>query len=73
MNGLNRLLVSLNDLDGVFEALRNLIHDSSLQQRLSEGARRLAKERFDFDRYIDRLVEYYYEILSDRQKTGKQA
>jgi glycosyltransferase involved in cell wall biosynthesis len=72
VNGLNGFLVPLNDSDGMSETLQNLIQDSSLRQRLSEGARRLAKERFDFDRYIDQLVEYYNDLLSDRQKTGKQ-
>jgi glycosyltransferase involved in cell wall biosynthesis len=68
VHGTNGFLVPLNDSDGMSEALRNLIQDSSLQQRLSEGARRLTKERFDFDRYIDQLVEYYYEILSNRKE-----
>lgn len=63
LNGINGYVVALNDIDGMMAALLKMAEDRELHQKLSAGARRIAEERFDFERYIDELLLYYYERL----------
>jgi len=62
-DGVNGFLLPLNDEEGMAAALLKMMRDPDLRQRLSEGARRFAETFFDFDRYINDLIEYYYELM----------
>ena len=61
-NGVNGYLVEVNDYQGMTDALIRLLENPTLYKKLAEGARFTAEEYFDFDQYIDRLLEYYYDI-----------
>ena len=65
-NGFNGFIVDINDVEGMIAAVTGMIKNPSLCQRLSEGARASAEKDFDFDRYIDKLIEYYHEISGIR-------
>lgn len=62
-NGINGFVVALNDIEGMMTALLKMAEDPALHQKLASGARRTAEELFDFDRYIDELLLYYYERI----------
>lgn len=62
-DGVNGFIVNTNDYEGMLRKLRKMIDNPALCQRLSEGARCSAETYFDFDRYIDNLIDYYYEIM----------
>lgn len=62
-NGINGYVVALNDIEGMMTALLKIAEDPALRQKLANGARHTAEEFFDFDRYIDELLLYYYERI----------
>jgi len=62
-NKVNGFIVEINDFEGMFMALLEMLQNRDLCRRLSEGARRTAEEDFDFDRYIDDLIIYYNKII----------
>ncbi len=61
-DGLNGFVVNMNDQKEMLRLVRKMIENPLLCRHLSEGARHNAEKNFDFDRYIDDLIEYYYEI-----------
>jgi glycosyltransferase involved in cell wall biosynthesis len=61
-NGVNGYLVEVNDYQDMTDALVRLLENHTLYGKLAEGARFTAEEYFDFEQYIDRLLEYYYDI-----------
>ncbi len=63
LHNVNGFVVALNDTEAMLAALMKIVSDPELLKRLSEGARRTAEELFDFDRYIDELLSYYYEQM----------
>jgi glycosyltransferase involved in cell wall biosynthesis len=65
-NGINGFIVDRNDYEGMFKALGEMIMSPELTKRLSDEARRTAKQYYDFDRYIDELIKYYYEIINNK-------
>ena len=62
--GLNGFIVDVDDCEAMLGSLRKMLENPLLCQGLSQGARRYAEMFFDFDSYIDNLLEYYYEIVS---------
>lgn len=60
-DGINGFVVALNDIEGMMAALLKMANDPEHHQKLSRGARRTAEDLFDFERYIDELLLYYYE------------
>lgn len=62
-DGINGFVVALNDVEGMMAALLKMANDPEHHQKLARGARRTAEEFFDFDRYIDELILYYYERI----------
>ena len=65
-DGETGLLVAPDDPAALARALRRLADDDALRLRLGERAVRVARERFDLDRYLDRL-EACYAALSQRR------
>jgi glycosyltransferase involved in cell wall biosynthesis len=62
-NGYNGFIVDINDEDGMISHLEEMMKNPDLCRQLSEGARASAEKDFDFDRYIDDLIEYYEGIV----------
>jgi len=62
-DGVNGFVVDIDDHEGMFKALIEMIENPDLCRRLSEGAQHTAEVYFDFERYIDDLLNYYYEII----------
>lgn len=62
-NEINGFLIPQNDTEGMLAALLKMVRNPVLHQQLSSGARRTAEEMFDFDRYIDDLIKYYYDHI----------
>jgi glycosyltransferase involved in cell wall biosynthesis len=67
VDGETGLLVPPADPDALCAALRRLALDDALRLRLGEQAARVARERFDIDRYVDRLESYYEGLRSPRR------
>lgn len=65
VNGHNGFLIPQNDYDGLAASLEMMIRDPGLCRQLSEGARTTALQTFDFERYIDELIDYYYKIMQN--------
>ncbi len=59
INGETGIIVAPGDPKALAQALRDLADDDLLRLRLGENAARVARERFDLNRYIDRLEVYY--------------
>ncbi len=58
------LLVKPNDLEGLARALKTILTDDTLRQRMSEGARHRAK-RFSLDRMLKETRHLYLELLAE--------
>jgi len=66
-DGETGLLVPPGDVAALAAAVRRLAEDDALRLRLGATAARAARERFSFDRYIDRLEECYRLLLPGRR------
>jgi len=62
-DGVNGFIVNINDSEAMLRLVRKMVEDPLLCRSLSQGARRYAEINFDFDRYIDDLLEYYHEVI----------
>jgi len=62
-DGVNGLLVPPAEPDQLAAALQRLAADEDLRLRLAANSARVARERFSFDRYVDRLEAYYRACL----------
>lgn len=62
-DGVNGFIVGINDYEGMFKALQEMLQNPVLCRRLADGARHTAEAKFDFDRYIDDLLNYYLDII----------
>jgi len=59
VDGETGIVVPPGDPEALAKGLRRLAEDDALRLRLGERAAHVARERFDLDRYIDRLEVYY--------------
>ena len=59
----NGWVVEDNDREGFAEAILTLLEDQTLCRRLSENARRTARENFSWDSLIPRYEEVYRKVL----------
>jgi glycosyltransferase involved in cell wall biosynthesis len=65
VDGETGIVVAPGDPEALAKGLRRLAEDDSLRLRLGERASKVARERFDLDRYIDRLEAYYRRCIAD--------
>ena len=61
-DGVNGLLVAPRDVAALAQALRSLIEDDALRQRLGRGARATIVERFSTDAVLGKLDALYREL-----------
>ncbi|MGQ9649973.1 MAG: glycosyltransferase family 4 protein [Phycisphaerae bacterium] len=61
------LLVRLNDIQGLAEAMVRLAGDVPMRERMGRAGRELCLRRFDHDRMVDE-IESLYKKLTDRRK-----
>jgi glycosyltransferase involved in cell wall biosynthesis len=66
VDGETGLLVQPRDPAGMAAALRRLLDDPDLRQRLGEAARRRAEERFDLPRFLQAHLKLYEAELASR-------
>jgi len=63
VDGETALLIPPNDAQAMADAIALLVHDDTLRQQLRTNGIREARERWSFDAYVDRLMEYYEHIV----------
>lgn len=61
----NGLLVEPEDLNGLTDALRDLLSDQSKRQEMGENARSYVLEEADSKMCISRIAKYYQQIVSN--------
>jgi glycosyltransferase involved in cell wall biosynthesis len=57
------ILVSPEDAAGLVEALRRLIADSALRERLGAAAQRRVRDQFSMERFVEGHCAAIYEAL----------
>ncbi len=63
INGQNGFIVDIGDEEGMIQKLIEMIDNPSLCRQLSEQARSVVEKQFDFENYIDDLIDYYRMII----------
>ena len=66
-DNLNGLLVPADRPDRLAEAIVRLIHEDGLAERLRRAAIKLVHEKFEFDRIIDRIMDYFQTVLDQNR------
>lgn len=64
VNDYNGYIVAIGDEEGMIENVIKIMENPDLRQRLSEGARLTAEEKFDVDHYADQLINYYRGLIN---------
>jgi glycosyltransferase involved in cell wall biosynthesis len=62
------LLVPPNDPQALAEAAGRLVHDPQLRERFGQEAARVAREKWDFQVYVDRLEDRYREFSKNLER-----
>jgi len=72
VNRENMLLVAPGDPHALADAIRELVDDPALRQRLEAGAEQLSR-LFDWGGIADRTLDLYRRVLADRETRGSAA
>jgi glycosyltransferase involved in cell wall biosynthesis len=59
------ILVGLENVDELADAIINLLTDQPLRSHLSENAAKDCRQRFDFNQQVDRFIDWYHETVVD--------
>jgi glycogen(starch) synthase len=70
-HGRTGLLVSPNDPHALAEAMTRLVSDPQLRWQLGKEAAQVARERWNFQTYVDRLEERYRKLSEDCEQRRK--
>jgi glycosyltransferase involved in cell wall biosynthesis len=70
-DGTNGLFFERGDYVDLAEKIKRLMLDKALAQTLGENARKTARIRFSFDRYIDEIESLYFELLKSKQMEAR--
>jgi glycosyltransferase involved in cell wall biosynthesis len=70
-HGHNGLLVDPGDVDGLAQAVIELLRDPTARERLGRNARQQAVERHSWDHYISRITEVYQSVLQASPNEGQ--
>ena len=65
-DGLSGLLCNPRDPASIADALIRTLKDKDLRRRLGENARRVAEERYDLPKIVDRNEAYYRAVLAGK-------
>ncbi len=66
-DGVNGLFFERGNYVDLAKKIKRLMFDKTLAQTLGENARKTARVRFSFDRYIDEIEALYFELLKLKQ------
>jgi glycosyltransferase involved in cell wall biosynthesis len=64
IDGVNGLLVQPGSIDGLEHAIRRLIDDPALRERMGSEGRRLVEERFGLERVVAQTLGLYADLLT---------
>jgi len=70
-DGINGLLVPPGDVDALTAALRRLLLDVALRQRLGAGGQRIAAEEFSLEQVVAQTLAVYRELLAPSVDAGR--
>jgi len=62
IDGETALLIPPNDAQTMADAIARLVRDDSLRHRLRENGIREAKDRWSFEAYVERLLDFYQRV-----------
>ena len=63
-DGANGFLIKPEQISDIVNKLKLLLSNESDLKRLSQNARSTVSERFDIDKYVEKLDKIYAEIVS---------
>ena len=63
-NGTAGLLVDVNRVESIMQAMLQLAHDAALRQSLGKRAHALAVERYRLDKVVDQHIQLYERIMA---------
>ena len=72
-DGVTGLLVPVGDGPALTRALRALLADPALRERMGEAGRRRWRERFTAERMVCDTEALYRDAVSDRNSAGRAA
>jgi glycosyltransferase involved in cell wall biosynthesis len=65
-HGSTGLLVPPGDVDALAEALKQILQNRDLAEQMGQAGREFALEHFDRERYLDRLLQIYESMISEK-------
>lgn len=70
-DGVNGLFFERENYVDLAEKIKRLISDKTLAQTLGENAKKTARLKFSFNRYVDEIESLYFELLKSKQMEAK--
>ncbi len=61
----NTGLIVQTNIESVYEGMKKLLENESLRKTISENGRRLAREYYNIEKVVDKMIEMYEEALKE--------